>query len=128
MSLSILFVDDEPNILRMLTKLVGRARPGWKVEMAENAEEALEKIGPSSHDVIVSDMRMPGMNGAELFERVRDLAPATGRLIMTGHSALEDRERALVLAHDFLAKPCTREDIIGSIERVRALQSTKRTT
>ena len=122
MKLSLLLVDDEPNILKMLKKLIARARPEWTVETAESAEAALVVLEHTTFDVIVSDMRMPGMDGAELLARVFAATPGTVRIILSGHAEREARDRALSVAHEFLSKPCTRDDVIGCIERVLSSQ------
>ena len=120
MKLSVLLVDDEVNITKILKKLIARARPDWTVETADCAETALVVLEHTSFDVVVSDMRMPGMDGAELLAQVFAASPHTVRIILSGHAEREARDRALCVAHEFLGKPCTRDDIIGCIERVLA--------
>ena len=120
MTLAVLLVDDEPNITKMLKKLLTRARPDWTVVTAESGEQALVLFESTPFDVVVSDMRMPGMDGAELLERIFGLSPQTVRIILSGHAERDARDRALRVAHEFLGKPCTRDDIIGCIERVLA--------
>lgn len=105
MSEKILIVDDEPNVLRGYQRVLHN----YQLDVAGGGEEALaaiEEHGP--YAVIVSDMRMPRMNGVELLTRIRHLAPETVRMMLTGNS---DQQTALLAVNDghifrFLTKPC----------------------
>jgi HD-like signal output (HDOD) protein len=74
-------------------------------------------------DVIVSDMRMPGMDGAALLEKVRQLHPEVVRIVFSGHTELEATLRAVPVAHQFLLKPCDADMLRVAIERACSLQS-----
>jgi response regulator RpfG family c-di-GMP phosphodiesterase len=80
----VLCVDDEPNILSALRRTL-RA-DGLRVLTAQGGQEALETLERESVDVVISDMRMPGMDGAELLERVHERWPANIRVLLTGHA------------------------------------------
>src|SRR5438093_2030479 len=81
---TLLCVDDEPNILSALKRLF---RPcGWRVLSADGGVQALQLLEQEAVDVIISDMRMPGMDGAQLLERVAARWPQVVRLLLTGHA------------------------------------------
>ncbi len=119
----ILFVDDEAQILDGLRCSLRRQRNEWDMVFAPGAEAALEEIRTRPFDVVVSDMRMPGMDGAALLTRVREEFPSTIRIILSGHSDRDAVLRALPVCHQFLAKPCEPATLKGTIERVVGLHS-----
>ena len=119
----ILFVDDEKNIINGLRRMCRAMRDKWECFFVEGGEEALTFLGENSVDVIVSDMRMPGMNGAELLSIVRDRHPDTIRIILSGHSNQEMILQSVKSAHQFLLKPCTLEALRNTIERTFLLRS-----
>jgi HD-like signal output (HDOD) protein/ActR/RegA family two-component response regulator len=102
---SILFVDDDPLILRVYGLLLGDARGDWHVSSALGAKRALELMERQSFDVIATDMRMPGMTGAELAAEVQRRYPTTSRIIISGLSDKEEVVRCLGATHQFLPKP-----------------------
>jgi len=115
--LRVLFVDDDPNILSGLRRTLRAERGNWEMEFVERAEQALERLAAESFDVVVSDMRMPGMDGAQLLANVRDLYPECTRIILSGHSDQEMILRSVGVAHQFLAKPCDPEELKEAIRR-----------
>ena len=82
----ILFVDDENNILDGIRRLLHADRKRWDMEFAIGGEAALRACEAGRFYVVVSDMRMPGMDGATLLGHIRDLYPSTARLILTGYA------------------------------------------
>jgi HD-like signal output (HDOD) protein/CheY-like chemotaxis protein len=119
----ILFVDDEASMLSGLRRMLYARRSRWDMTFALGAEEALATLGARSCDVIVSDYRMPGMDGAALLQVVRDRYPGTARLILSGHTDEEDLLKVLLLAHQFLNKPCQQDELLAAIERVISLRA-----
>ena len=117
----ILFVDDEPNILRGLRRMLYPLRDSWEMTFAENGRDALRVLGKSSYDVIVSDMRMPGMDGAQLLSEVRQHYPHIVRIILSGHSDREMILRSVGSAHQCLAKPCDADMLKTTVSRAFAL-------
>jgi putative nucleotidyltransferase with HDIG domain len=87
-----------------------------------NGEDALLKLGAEPHDVIISDLRMPSMDGATLLETVRDRHPAVVRIVLSGHAEIGMVARAAAAAHRMIAKPCETVDLARVIERSCALQ------
>lgn len=102
----VLFVDDEPAILSALENLLYRDRPRWDMVFAVGADRALAEMRRHPFDVVVSDMRMPGLDGAALLDIVRAEFPATVRIILSGHAERESILRALPIMHQYLRKPC----------------------
>jgi HD-like signal output (HDOD) protein len=119
----ILVVDDEPSILCALQNLLRKQRRVWDMTFVAGGAAALAELEKGPYDVIVSDMRMPGMDGAELLGRVRAGWPATARIVLSGHAERSAVVRALGVAHQFLAKPCDFEALRGCIERTCRLQA-----
>jgi HD-like signal output (HDOD) protein/CheY-like chemotaxis protein len=116
----ILFVDDEPRILGGLRRMLRTHRDRWDMSFAEGAAAALDTMRSRPCDVIVSDYRMPGMTGAELLERVRQEHPATARVILSGQTNEDNVLKTMVLAHEFLTKPSTPDELIATVERLLA--------
>jgi HD-like signal output (HDOD) protein/ActR/RegA family two-component response regulator len=121
MSRSIVFVDDEENLLAGLRRLLRYRRDVWDMRFAVSGEQALEMLDERPADVIVSDMRMPKMDGAQLLGEVRKRHPRTARMILSGHADRMSIISAVGPTQQFLAKPCDMEVLITSIERVLAI-------
>jgi len=102
----ILFVDDEPKVLDGLRRMLRAYRSDWTMCFYEGPEQALAAMAEAPFNVIVTDMSMPGMDGAELLTRVRDLYPDTVRIVLSGQSEHERILRAVGPAHQYLSKPC----------------------
>jgi HD-like signal output (HDOD) protein len=113
----IIFVDDEPAILGGIRNRLRRMRAQWEMSFAASGREALAELSRRPFDVVVSDMRMPGMDGAELLGRVRDLSPGTVRIVLSGHAEREAVLRVLPVAHQYLSKPCDADVLCRVIEQ-----------
>lgn len=123
MKSGILFVDDEPNVLHGLKRMLRGLRDDWDIRTASSASEALAVMAANPADVVVSDMRMPGMDGAELLAEVRRLHPETVRVILSGYADEGSILRTVGVAHQYLAKPCGRDMLTGTIRRALALRA-----
>jgi HD-like signal output (HDOD) protein/ActR/RegA family two-component response regulator len=119
----ILFVDDEPAVLSGLEGLMRADRKRWEVVFAANAPAALSQLASCPVDVVVSDLRMPGMDGASLLQRVRDDYPDTVRIVLSGYNDPNADLRSLPFAHQHLAKPCAPVVLRGAIEWACNIQS-----
>jgi HD-like signal output (HDOD) protein len=117
----ILFVDDEPNLLMGLERSLRSMREEWDMEFVTSGAEALKFLALRPIDAIVTDMRMPGMTGAELLEKVRELSPQTIRIILSGQSDKESVFRSITSSHQFLSKPCDPEELKILMARMIAL-------
>lgn len=122
-----LFVDDEPNIREGMRRMLRSMRGEWEMEFAESGDAALlamevwRKAG-KPFDVVVSDMRMPGMDGADLLARVKEISPDSVRLILSGHSDTASIMKTVGTAHQYLNKPCDPDLLKRTIKRAFALR------
>ncbi len=89
----LLLVDDEENILRSLRRVLKRGH--WEIETAPNAERALEVVERFKPGVVISDYYMPGMSGVELLTQIKELAPYTQRILLTGQADQQAIEEAI---------------------------------
>jgi two-component system response regulator YesN len=115
----ILLVDDEPFLLEALHMLLRRHRPEWSFRLAPGSAEALDALAQEPADVVVSDLGMPGMDGAALLEHVSQAHPAAGRVLLSGLSAAEMQARGAI-AHVRLQKPCDTAKLCAAIEQTLA--------
>ena len=113
----IIFVDDDENILRGLRRMLKSMSAEWGMAYASSGQEALALMSRQPFDVIVSDMRMPQMDGVELLLKVKTLFPETVRIILSGYSEKESILRTVGPAHQYLAKPCSSDELIQTINR-----------
>lgn len=120
--LSVLFVDDEENVLSGLRRATRSMRQEWDMNFVSSAEAALDHVATNTVDVLVADMRMPGMDGAELLHHVKAQSPHTARIILSGHSEEEAVYRSTSAAHQFLAKPCDVAVLKATVEEIRRAQ------
>jgi HD-like signal output (HDOD) protein/ActR/RegA family two-component response regulator len=102
----ILFVDDEPLVLQGLQRQLRSMRAEWDMVFVTSGAEGLEALARDPFDVVVADMRMPGMNGAEFLNRVMRRHPGTIRLVLSGQADSELILQVEGAAHQFLSKPC----------------------
>jgi HD-like signal output (HDOD) protein len=119
----IIFVDDEPKVLEGLQRLLRGHRSRWDMTFVDGGEDALAALAETPFDVIVSDMRMPRMDGMVLLTRVQEQFPGVVRIVLTGHTELEAALRAVPVAHLFLTKPCDAETLEETIDRACDLQA-----
>ena len=115
--MNILFVDDDEFIRKALRRRLMGAREDWQIDFAESGEQALEKLESQEFDAIVSDMRMPGMDGAELLTIVAEEYPTMIRVILSGQSEQDSFERAVENAQHYLSKPCSLVELDAAISQ-----------
>lgn len=118
----ILFVDDEVNLLLGLRRMLRSQRDVWEVDFAEGGEEALGKLAAQPFDVLVSDMRMPGMDGSQLLAAARERHPRTTRIILSGHAHRDMIISAIGPTQQYLSKPCDATTLISTLNRVLAVR------
>ena len=92
------------------------------MEFVDSGAKALAVMAEKPVDVIISDMIMPGMNGAELLNEVRTRYPATARFILSGHAPGEDVFKSIVSSEYFLAKPASLGDIQRAVRKVSEME------
>jgi HD-like signal output (HDOD) protein/ActR/RegA family two-component response regulator len=119
---AVLFVDDDQSILRALRRAFHNAP--FEVRLAGGAAEALTMLAERSTDLVVADVRMPGMDGVELLGAVRDKYPGTTRVILSGQVDRDTVLRALSsgTARTFFAKPWDDEALRGRIEHMLSVR------
>src|SRR3954470_8381798 len=115
----ILLVDDEPFLLEALHMLLRRHRPEWCFRLAPGSAEAIDALAAEPADVVVSDLGMPGMDGAALLEHVSQAHPRAGRVLLSGVGTIELESRGAI-AHERLQKPCDTGTLCDAIERALA--------
>src|SRR5258708_1812801 len=118
----ILIVDDDTALLQALPQTVSLRMVEVRVDTSDSAPGALELIQENDYDVIVSDIKMPGMDGLALLERIQELRPETPTLLITGHGEHQLAIQALRGgAYDYIQKPNDRDELVASLQR--ALQT-----
>lgn len=122
----LLLVDDEPNVLNALRRLLRPA--GYTLLLANSGAEALEQLETQAVDLIVSDMRMPGMNGAELLAQARARWPATLRILLTGYAEVSSAIAAINEGgiYRYIAKPWNDEDLLKTLQQALELAGLQR--
>lgn len=99
------------------------AEAGYDVDEAGSAEEALELLGKKGYDVVVTDLRMPGMDGIELLERIKAESPDTEVIVITAYGTVRTAVRAMKLgAYEYLTKPFDNEELLLLLERIRRMR------
>jgi HD-like signal output (HDOD) protein len=102
----LLFVDDDAMVLAGLRRALHDMRLEWDMQFAPGGHAALEVLAHQPFDAVITDMRMPSMDGAQLLDCVKDRYPEIVRIILSGQSEKEAVLRSIAPAHQYLAKPC----------------------
>ena len=111
----ILLVDDEVVFTANMSKLL--ARRGYKATAVNSGDAAIQALEKENFDVIVLDLKMPGMDGLSTLKEIKKLGLFTETLILTGHGSIDTALEAIKLgAYDYLTKPCGIDDLMGKIE------------
>jgi len=119
----VLFVDDEPRVLEAIERTLFQLDVDWEVSFAEGGPAALAELEKAHFDVVVSDMRMPGMDGAALLAEVCAKYPHVARIVLSGQTDEAAAFRVVKVAHQFLAKPCSSETLQQVIGRTQELRN-----
>lgn len=118
----LLFVDDEQMVLNGLRRALHDMHHEWEMTFVDRAAQALEILGATDFDAIISDIRMPLMDGAQLLEEVKEHHPAVMRIVLSGQSSRETLLRSLAPAHQFLSKPCDPEELKRRLKQAFAMR------
>src|SRR3954471_3561241 len=116
----VLFVDDESKVLDGLKRSLRPLRNEWNMTFVTSGVEALKTLEQAPFDVVISDMRMPGMDGAQLLKEVHQRYPQTVRIVLSGQSDQESIYRSIGSTHLYLAKPCETEQLKATVMRACA--------
>ena len=122
MSKRILVIDDEKNIRFMIAQCL--EQEGYVVELAVDGEHGLEKSAVSEYDLVLLDIKLPGMDGVEVLHQMREIHIELPVIMITAHGTIETAVETMKLgAVDYLQKPFTPDEIIAVVERVMARQN-----
>jgi HD-like signal output (HDOD) protein/CheY-like chemotaxis protein len=119
----LIFVDDEPLVLQGLRRSLHGMRAEWSMEFANGGAEALRLMEEEPFDVVVTDMRMPEIDGAQLMQEVKARCPRTIRLVLSGQSSQEALLRSIAPSHQFLSKPCNIDELKERITKAFVLRA-----
>ena len=120
----ILVVDDEKGMSEFLHYLL--EGEGYEVDVAHSGDQALAKVAETAFDLILADIKMPGIDGLEMLRHIREADEETVVIVMTGYSSLESAIKAIKYdASDYLTKPFDDPDaVLAAVERGLSAQTT----
>ena len=122
----ILVIDDELDML-MLLRMIIEDNTDYEVDTTNNPSEALKMVMENDYDLVVSDLKMPGMDGLELFDEVKGMKPDLPLIIITAYGSLETADEAMKMGvADFITKPFRKDSILFTINRVLELARVRR--
>ena len=111
----ILLVDDEVVFANNMSKLLNHR--GYRVTPVNSGDAAIQALGEGDYDVVILDLKMPGMDGITTLKEIKKLGLFTETLILTGHGSIDIALEAIKLgAYDFLSKPCEIDELVAKIE------------
>ena len=117
----ILVVDDELDML-MLLRMIIEDNSDYAVETTNNPSEGLKMLTEKDYDLVISDLKMPGMDGMELFDELKEIKPGVPVIIITAYGSLETADEAMKKGvSDFITKPFRKDSILFTINRVLGL-------
>lgn len=118
----VLFVDDEPAVLDGLRRMLRGMRHEWDMTFVPDARAALSAMDEEPAEIVVTDMKLGGMDGAELLHRIKERWPDSVRIILSGHGEQEAVLKCVGSAHQYLFKPCDPETLKSVIRRAESLR------
>lgn len=117
MAEKILIIDDEPDMLKLLSMILREKTP-YEISTTNNPLEALELIKNGGFDLVISDLKMPGLDGIEIIEAVKRLDEDTPVVIITAYGTVESASEAMLKGgFDFITKPFRKEQILFTIDK-----------
>jgi HD-like signal output (HDOD) protein len=119
----ILFVDDDPLMRELFSTVLQAESAIWTVATADSGEAALPLLEATTFDVVVSDMRMPGMDGVTLIREVKRRSPRTARIILSGVVDQKEIAESLRDTHQFLPKPLRPKALKATLARINGLDA-----
>jgi HD-like signal output (HDOD) protein/CheY-like chemotaxis protein len=118
----VLFVDDEPLVLRSLDRALRMRKVPWEAHFIDTSTGALELLASEQFDVVVADLRIPVLDGVALLTEIQRSYPRIARLVLSGQVGTDDCLRAMRVAHQCLAKPCNIDTLRRLIQRLQTSQ------
>lgn len=121
----ILLVDDEVVFTENMSKLL--TRRGHRVTAVNDGKSAIQALEAEQFDVVVLDLKMPGMDGIATLDEIQKLGCSTQTIILTGHGTIDTAMEAIELgAYDYLSKPCEIDELVHKIEQAWGKKNTSR--
>lgn len=122
----ILVVDDEVDML-MLLRMIIEDNTDYEVETTNNPSEGLKKLAERDYDLVITDLKMPGMDGIELFDELKEIKPDIPVIIITAYGSVETADEAMKKGvADFITKPFRKEHILFTVKRVLELANVRK--
>jgi HD-like signal output (HDOD) protein len=118
----VLFVDDDPAVLQGLRRMLHDQRREWQMEFVGSGAEAVARVDSWAPDVVVTDMRMPGMDGSAVLREVRQRRPEALRVVLSGQTEWNGQAQSVEDAHQFLLKPCEKTQLKEAIQRSERME------
>lgn len=115
---TILFVDDEPFVLEGIRRMMRKESDRWEAHFANSGEEAIDLLTNRKFDLLITDMKMPGVDGAGLLSAAEVIRPDMPRIALSGYSEKETHVRITASAQMFLSKPCDSGELKRAIESI----------
>jgi DNA-binding NtrC family response regulator len=126
MTEKILIIDDEVDML-MLLRMIIEENTDYEVETTNNPSEGLRMITENDYALVITDLKMPGMDGIELFDEFQEIKPDMPVIIITAYGSLETADEAMKKGvAEFITKPFRKDSILYTIKRVMELARVKR--
>ena len=117
----VLLVDDDHQIVAGMARMLRMHRHDFAVEVETDPLRAVERLRETRFDAVMSDYRMPAMNGADLLQHVHDLQPHCARLVLSGHVDPSGLAEVAATAHQFLSKPAGRDEVVEALHRAQRM-------
>lgn len=120
----VMFVDDDQGVLEDLKRTLDSMPPEWQMTFCTSGQDALKQLATGEFDIVVTDMRMPGMSGSELLEEVLERYPGIVRIVLSGNLEQDLALRSATAAHQYLVKPCDAATLRATLDaalRIRTL-------
>jgi HD-like signal output (HDOD) protein/CheY-like chemotaxis protein len=118
----LLFVDDESMLLDGLRRVLRGMRGDWDMHFLTSAHAALEALQQENYDAIITDMRMPEMDGAKLLDLVKERHPSVIRMVLSGQASRAAVLCSIAPAHQFLSKPCDPQELVARLAQAFAMR------
>lgn len=122
----ILVIDDEPDMLMLLSMII-EENTTWEVDTTNNPSEGLKMVMENDYNLVIADLKMPGFDGMEVFEELKEMKPDIPVIIITAYGSLEIAEEARQMGvADFITKPFRKDTILFTMSRVLELARVKK--
>lgn len=116
-SMKVLLVDDEKKFIENIANLLEKRN--YQTTVVYNGEDAVDALRDNMFDVVIMDLKMPGMDGIATMKKIKELDKSPEFLMLTGHGSVETALKAVEMgAYDYIAKPCELDELIVKIEEI----------